>query len=188
MKQPLLAYIHCLQDEFKHEILKRIRIKNWGWIVTNPGCYLETPKRQTHPQPFNASQVDLSYHNFQQARSANSRVPPVMPSDCADAGLIIGVVALVLTLAIALLTAHTTYEQHVHTAHLQRLKDVIGQSDADKFKEYRALEDQVRFATEMITVNYRHSPRTRRVQPSPEDDPHPSPQDGPEILERSELF
>ncbi len=87
VKQPLLAYIHCLQDEFKREILKRIRIKNWGWIVTNPGCYLETPKRQTHPQPFNASQVDLSYHNFEQARSTNPRASPVVLSDCPDSSL-----------------------------------------------------------------------------------------------------
>ncbi len=134
------------------------------------------------------SQVDLSYHNYEQARGTNPRTSPVMPSDCPDAGLIIGVVALVITLALALLMAHTTYEQHAQTANLQKLKDVIGQSDADKFKEYRALIDQVRFATEMITVNYRHSPRTRRPQPSPEDDPHPSPQDGPQILERSESF
>ncbi len=188
VKQPLLAYIHCLQDEFKREILKRIRIKNWGWVVTNPGCYLEMPKRQTHPQPFNASQVDLSYHNFEQARSPNSHVSPIVPSDCSDAGLIIGAVALVITLVIALLTAHTTYEQHAQIANLQKLKDVIGQSDADKFREYRALEDQVQFATEMITVNYRHSPRTHQLQPSSKDDPHSSPQDGPEVLERSESF
>ncbi len=136
VKQPLLAYIHCLQDEFKREILKRIGINNWGWIVTNPGCYLEMPKRQTHPQPFNASQVDLSYHNHEQTRSTDSRTPSVVPSDCPDAGLIIGVVALVITLTLAILMAHTTYEQHAQNSNLRKLETAIGQSDADKFREY----------------------------------------------------
>ncbi len=188
VKQPLLAYIHCLQDEFKQEILKRIRISNWGWTVTNPGCYLETPKRQTHPQPFNASQIDLSYHNHEQTRGSSPCTPPAVPAGCSDAGLIVGVIALVITIALTAFTAHTTYKHHVQAANLQKFETAIGQSDADKFREYRALEDQVRFATEIITVNYQHSPRTHQLHPSPDHDTEPTSQDGPEVLERCESF
>ncbi len=34
VKHQVTAYIHCLQDQFKNKILKRIDVSNWGWIVT----------------------------------------------------------------------------------------------------------------------------------------------------------
>ncbi len=53
------------------------------------------------------------YHNHEQKRSSAHRAPAVVPPDCSDAGLVVGVTALVVTIALAVLTAHTIYEHHV---------------------------------------------------------------------------
>ncbi len=63
--------------------------------------------------------------------------------------------------------AHTIYEHRVQALTLQKLELGMEQSDSEKFKEYRALEEQVQFATDMLSVSYRHPSKTRPSNPTP---------------------
>ncbi len=163
---PTLAYIHCLQDQYKKEIIKRIRLNNWGWIETSPGCYLETPQRQTHPQPFNSSQIELSYHNSERPRNSLQFAKLTTPTDRASVGIAVGAIALGITLLLTVALAYAIYEQYQHAQATRALGRRLEHTDATRAEEYQALEEKVRLATSLLPV-YRQSTSERPANPTP---------------------
>ncbi len=165
--KPTMAYIHCLQDQYKKEIIKRILLNNWGWIETSPGCYLETPRRQTHPEPFNSSQSKLTYHNSERPRNTAQLAKLIEPTDRASAGIIIGTVTLGIALILAVVLAHMVYEHHQHAYAMRALAERVEHGDAAKTEEYQALEEKVRLATNLLSVHRQSTSEQRPPNPTP---------------------
>ncbi len=165
--RPTMAYIHCLQDQYKKEIIKRIQLNNWGWIETSPGCYLETPRRQMHPQPFNSSQVELSYRNSERPRNSLQFAKLTAPTDRASVGITVGAIALGITLLLTVVLAYTVYEHYQHVYATRALVRRVEHTDATRAEDYQALEEKVRLATSLLSVYRQSTHEQRPPNPTP---------------------
>ncbi len=105
--------------------------------------------------------------NHEQARTLSQDPAGKISDGRMKVGIIISAITFVITILLSIFTGHTIRLQKRFEHRWQQFKKEARKADREKIHQYRAIGEQIRFTTDLLSVNYRHSLEKHPLNPLP---------------------